>query len=65
MTTASIVTYNTSRRDLEKVLTSALSSSIERIYIIDHSPQDGLENEIKSITGGDRRVTYRRYPNTG
>ena len=65
MTTASIVTYNTSRRDLEKVLTSALSSSIERIYIIDHSPQDGLENEIKSITGCDRRVTYRRYPNTG
>jgi len=40
MITASIVTYNNSKSDIERVLKSANSSCINKIYIIDHSNTD-------------------------
>lgn len=43
MITASIVTYNTKKNDLTKVLECLKNSSIERIYIVDNSPTDDLK----------------------
>lgn len=61
MTTASIVTYNTSQGDLERVLESALLDSVARLYVIDHSPQEGIEAMLPS----DPRIVYQRRPNLG
>lgn len=61
MTTASIVTYNTSRADLERVLESALRDDIDRLYIIDHSPCDG----IAAMLPADGRIEYEKRENRG
>ncbi len=42
MITASIVIYHNSINDINKVLDSAIQSSIDKIYIIDHSSNDFL-----------------------
>lgn len=44
MITASIVTYKTDRAELATVLQCVASSSIERIYIVDNSPEDELRD---------------------
>lgn len=72
---ASIVTYKTPARDLERVLESALSSPIEKLYIIDHSPGREVESffidskdEASSALSRlltDERVVYERHPNRG
>ncbi|MDE6538494.1 MAG: glycosyltransferase family 2 protein [Muribaculaceae bacterium] len=72
---ASIVTYKTPARDLERVLESALSSPIEKLYIIDHSPGREVESFFMDSTEEassalsrlltDGRVVYERHPNRG
>ncbi|MEG1037827.1 MAG: glycosyltransferase, partial [Mucinivorans sp.] len=42
MTTASIVTYKTDKEELTTVLKCVANSSIEKIYIVDNSPEDEL-----------------------
>lgn len=42
MITASIVTYNTTCDELETILNCAINSIIDKIYIIDNSPNDFL-----------------------
>lgn len=69
--TASIVTYCNSAEDLRKVISSALSSSIDTLFIIDHSPAD----EVKSLLSGllsfleqeirNGKVIYQKAPNRG
>lgn len=61
MISASIVTYNTSREDLQRVLTSALREDISRLYVIDHSPAGGIE----ALLPADGRIVYERHPNRG
>lgn len=61
MITASIVTYNTSREDLERVLSSALREDLARLYVIDHSPEEGIE----AMLPDDPRVYYEKRPNLG
>lgn len=61
MITASIVTYNTRKEDLDKVLGSALRENPARIYVIDHSPGEGVE----ALLPPDPRIEYERRPNLG
>lgn len=61
MVTASIVTYNTRPEELEKVVSSALDDSIGKLYIIDHSPEEGLERLLPQ----DSRIVYEKRPNLG
>ena len=61
MITASIVTYNTRKEDLEKVLHSALAEHIAFLYVIDHSPNEG----IADILPADSRIIYEKRPNKG
>jgi GT2 family glycosyltransferase len=42
MTTASIVTYKTDRKELAAVLRCLCSGPVERVFIIDNSPDDSL-----------------------
>lgn len=63
MTTASIVTYNTRKEDLDKVLLSAFADDISLIYIIDHSPP-GSDFPLPELLDNPR-VVYRRKPNRG
>ena len=61
MITASIVTYNTRKEDLERVLLCALREPIGKLYVIDHSPQEGIE----ALLPADDRIEYERRPNRG
>lgn len=61
MVTASVVTYKTGREDLLRVLSSALSDGVDRLYIIDHSPDD----TVSTFLPDDPRIVYRRRPNLG
>ena len=61
MITASLVTYNTSKEDLDRVLASALREDITRLYVIDHSPREG----IREMLPDDPRIYYERRPNLG
>lgn len=61
MITASVVTYHTSREDLLKVLDSALSDGVDRLYVIDHS----ADEKVRSYLPADSRVVYIRRPNDG
>ena len=61
MITASIVTYNTGREDLERVCSSALGDSIDRLYVVDHSPEEGLSDLLPQ----DDRIRYEKRPNLG
>lgn len=73
MTTASIVTYNTSGHDLKRVMQSALASPIDTLYIIDHSPGDDVkrffdvetnDQELREMLT-DKRVVFEQHPNRG
>lgn len=61
MVSASIVTFKTSRSDLERVLSSALADGVDRLFVVDHSPSD----EVRSFLPADPRVEYIRHPNLG
>lgn len=61
MITASIVTYKTRRSDLERVLASALAEDIDRLYVIDHSPDEA----VRAFLPADPRIVYERRPNRG
>lgn len=61
MTTASVVTYKTRKEDLDRVLSSALNDKIDRLYVIDHSPDES----IRGMLPADGRIVYLRRPNTG
>ena len=61
MTTASVVTYKTRKEDLDRVLSSALNDKIDRLYVIDHSPDES----IRAMLPADGRIVYLRRPNTG
>lgn len=61
MITASIVTYNTSREDLQRVLASALGEKIDVLYVVDHSPGEGVERMLPA----DSRIVYEKRPNRG
>lgn len=47
MVTASIVTYNTDWQQLHTVLRCALTANIERIFLVDNSPDDELRAKIE------------------
>lgn len=61
MTTASIVTYKTRKHDLDRVVASALSDGLDRIYVIDHSP----DTAVRDFLPADDRIEYHRRPNLG
>lgn len=61
MITASVVTYNTRRDDLLKVLNSALAEEIDHLYVIDHSPDD----KVKGFLPDNPKISYDRLPNKG
>ncbi len=54
MMTASIVTFKTNRKELATVLRCLENSPVERIYIVDNSPDDGL----RDFGGFDSKVKY-------
>lgn len=53
--TSSIVTYKTSESELKKVQNCLCESSVERIYIVDNSPNDELH---QSVNGFNNNVEY-------
>lgn len=61
MITASLVTYKTRKEDLDRVLGSALGEDISFLYVIDHSPEEGLEQLLPS----DPRIVYEKRENLG
>ncbi|MEN9918133.1 MAG: hypothetical protein RL662_569 [Bacteroidota bacterium] len=50
MITSSIVTYNTSRNELERLIRCADLSIIDAIYIIDNSPVDLLKSFVQNLS---------------
>lgn len=61
MTTASIVHYNSSSEELERVITCLLREDVQRIWLVDHSPH-GIPS-FPSIK--EDRLTIIREANTG
>jgi len=61
MITASIVTYHNSEFDVERVLKSAVESSIDKIYIIDNSKTDLFSSYEKQST----KIKYIHNFNNG
>lgn len=61
MTTASLVHYDSSAEELERVITCLLGSEVERIWLVDHSPE-GIPT-FPSIAEG--RLKIIREANTG
>ncbi len=55
MITSSIVTYNTDRVELERIIKCVSINIIDEIYIIDNSPTDALKEFVKSLS---LRVIY-------
>lgn len=50
MITTSIVTYNTDREELGKVLQCTADSSVGKIYVVDNSPTDSLRDFTTQIS---------------
>lgn len=50
MISASIVTYNTDRAELAKVLQCTADSSVGKIYVVDNSPTDSLRDFVVPIS---------------
>ena len=61
MTTASIVTYKTRKDDLLKVVSSALADAVDRLYVVDQSPDE----RVRSFLSDDPRIEYHKRPNLG
>jgi GT2 family glycosyltransferase len=54
MIIASIVTYKTNPDELKKVLTCAINSIIDTVYIVDNSPTD----ELKTVSDFSEKIRY-------
>lgn len=61
MITVSIVTYKTDTEELQKCLTSLYSSMVKKIYVVDNSKQQYLEDFCKRI----EKVEYIPSENVG
>lgn len=61
MFSASIVTYKTDLRELERVLELLESGGAERIYVVDN----GMEESIRNLCQGNIRVEYIASENIG
>ncbi|MDE6577874.1 MAG: glycosyltransferase family 2 protein [Muribaculaceae bacterium] len=61
MITASIVTYNTSIEDLNRLINCVLSSSIDKLFIIDHSEKDYIHKYLPD----SNRINYFHNANRG
>lgn len=61
MLTASIVTHRTPPHQLQKALGCLLRSEVERVYVIDNSPDDTLRSNLPA----DMRIIYRHVANDG
>ncbi len=56
--TASIVLYKTYLKDLTSVLTCAVNSPIDRIYVVDNSPTDDLRRHVAALSSKSDAVEY-------
>lgn len=61
MVSASIVLYKTNPELLERVLACVGASSIDKLWIIDHSPENCKDYELPA----DGRIVYKRARNRG
>ena len=61
MLTASIVTYHTDRKEIERTLDCVLRSPVERLYVIDNSKNDAL----RRIEALSPRIRYIHNANIG
>lgn len=61
MITASIVIYNSPRDEIEKVLGSLEKSSVQEVYVIDHSESDILREVVEQYG----KAIYEKHPNGG
>ncbi len=61
MLTASIVVHKTLPQQLQKALECLLRADIERVYIIDNSPDDSLRKSLPN----NHRLDYRHVKNNG
>jgi len=61
MITASIVTYKNSPEECRTILNCLLSNSIDRIFVIDHSP----DSHLASLVAVSDKVEYIRHANLG
>lgn len=50
MITSSIVLYNTDRNELKRVIESASNSIIDKIYVLDNSPNDNLKEYVEGLS---------------
>ena len=50
MITASIVIYNSAKKDLQTVVNCAANSMINTIYIVDNAPNDELKEFVKNLS---------------
>lgn len=60
MITASVVTYNTKEADLDKLIKCVERSTIDLLYIIDHSPVDSISSKYSS-----QSIKYIKHDNLG
>lgn len=63
MISASLVLYNTSKEDIRRVIDCVEKSSINTLYVIDNSPQNALEDYVKSLS--DKVKYYWGQGNVG
>lgn len=68
MISASVVLFNTSAHDLQRVLTSLADEPVDHIYMVDHSPGDTARANLTIVLSGlpdESRVEYIREDNRG
>lgn len=58
MVTASIVLYKTSTKDIKTILTCAIRSCIDKIYIVDNSPSSNLKPFIEEFFSISEKIEY-------
>ncbi|MDE5808440.1 MAG: glycosyltransferase family 2 protein [Muribaculaceae bacterium] len=61
MITASVVLYNTPKEEINNVLGSLENSSVDLIYVIDHSADDMARPVVEQF----KKVRYERHANAG
>ena len=61
MITASVVLYNTPAEEVDQVLSSLETSSVDLVYVIDHSANDSA----RPIVGKYRKARYEKHSNGG
>lgn len=61
MTTASIVTFHTSHKDLKRLIDCVMDSPIDKLFIIDNSSND----ELREFVMGNSRIHYIHSLNLG